>query len=362
MTDRIPAASVVICVFNRAAQVVACLNSLLRLDFPDFEIVVVDDGSTDDTPARLASFRHAHPDRTITVLRLAQNSGPSRGRNAGIGVARGRYLVFTDSDCIVEPHWLRAILKGFHAPDVAAVMGWGIDAPPRNWAERAYVVSPQIRPEQSQRRGLIGNNMAFRRDVVAHFLFDEALPYYCEETDLARRLLVDGWRIGFVRDAVVHHDHPMTVRKFLRLSLLQARGSARFWYKHGVYFGPDLWPMTAALVTSPLGLINAALLLIPLTCLLLQIGIIANHEIALKGKGFLETVQVMPLCIAYYCCRWWGVLWTYGRLLCGGEQALRDSKRNWLQHKTYSPNPDEPLSDHHSQTPSYESTSCVRGE
>jgi GT2 family glycosyltransferase len=330
MADTAPRASVVICVYNRPAQVVRCLDSLLRSDYADFEIVLVDDGSTDETPARLDEFKRAHPGRAVTVVRLPRNGGLSAARNAGIAAARGEFVLFTDSDCVAEPGWLGAMLKGFEAPDVAAVLGWVVDAPPRNWAERAYRVSPNVRPEQWRRRVLAGNNMAFRRDVLARYLFDEAMAYYCDETDLARRLLADGRRTAFVREAVVRHDHPMTVRKFLRLGFVQGQGSARYWYKHGPYLGPDLWPLTAALLTLPLGLLHPAWLLVPLLGVLLQLAVIANLEIRLKGKSAAEAAWVMPLCAAHYCCRWGGVVWTYARLLLGRERAVRNSKRAWL--------------------------------
>jgi GT2 family glycosyltransferase len=344
MTDTAPAASVVICVYNRPAQVVHCLNSLLGMGCQDFEIVVVDDGSTDETPARLDEFKGAHPGRAITLVRQARNGGLSAARNAGVRAARGEFVLFTDSDCVADPGWLGAMLEEFKSPDVAAVLGWVVDAPPRNWAERAYAVSPRVRPEQWRRRVLAGNNMAFRRDVLALYPFDEAMAYYCDETDLARRLLADGRRTAFARAAVVRHDHPMTVRKFLRLGFLQGQGSARFWFKFGPYLGPDLWPMTGAVLTMPLGLLHPALLLVPLVGLLGQAAVIAKQEVALKGKGPGEAALVLPLCAAHYCCRWWGVLTTYARLALGGERAIVDSKRAWkLRQRSPSPRGAPPL-------------------
>ena len=73
-----PIASVIICVYNRAAQAVNCLDSLRAMDFDDFEIILVDDASTDDTPERLASYKQAHPDPPITIMRNPRNLG--RGR------------------------------------------------------------------------------------------------------------------------------------------------------------------------------------------------------------------------------------------------------------------------------------------
>jgi GT2 family glycosyltransferase len=327
-----PEASIIICVYNRPTQVVECLESLLALGFQGFEIVVVDDGSTDDTPARLAEFRRAHPQKAVKIVRRAQNAGLSAARNAGIRAARGEFVFFTDSDCKVDRGWLGAMLKAFDAPEVAAVLGMVLDAPPRNLAERAYVVSPRIDPGRWRTRVLAGNNMGFRRAVAAAYLFDEAMSYYCDEIDLAHRLLADGHRIAFAPQAVVHHNHPMSLSKYLKLGYRQAQGSARFWYKYGMV-GRDLLPLAAALLTLPLGLADVRLLAVPAFFLLLQVAAVGYTEMATKGKGVLETLQVLPLCCLYFACRAWGVLTTFARIAGGGESAIRLSKRHWQERQ-----------------------------
>jgi GT2 family glycosyltransferase len=332
MTRDGPRASIIICVYNRPDQVVECLESLLALDYQDFEIVAVDDGSTDETPGRLRQFQKDHPEKAVTIVRRERNAGLSAARNAGIQAARGEYVFFTDSDCRVDRSWLGAMLQAFDAPDVAAVMGLVRDQTPRNLSERAYVVSPRIEPDRWRQRVLAGNNMGFRRAVAAAYLFDEAMSYYCDEIDLAHRLLADGHRIAFAPQAVVHHNHPMTLGKYLKLGYRQAQGSARFWYKYGIV-GRDLLPLAAALLTLPLGLADLRLLAVPGFFLLLQVAAIAHTEMAAKGKGVLETLRVLPLCCLYFACRAWGVLTTFARIAGGGESAIGRSKRHWRERQ-----------------------------
>src|SRR5439155_866013 len=178
-------ASIIICVYNRHVQVVECLESLLVMDFKDFEIVVVDDASTDDTADRLEDFRQFHPRIPMTIVRNECNLGVSGARNAGLKAAQGEFVFFTDSDCTVDHRWLGTLLKAFDQLDVGAVSGLVLDIVPQTLAERAYVGTCRIGSNKWQHRGLVGNNMGFRRALVIHYLFDEALTYGCDEDDIA---------------------------------------------------------------------------------------------------------------------------------------------------------------------------------
>jgi GT2 family glycosyltransferase len=327
-----PSASIIVCVYNRGRQVGACLASLLALDRHDFEIVLVDDGSTDDTPERLRQFQAEHPEAAVVIVRNPRNLGMSGARNVGIDAARGKFICFTDSDCTVEPGWLTALLAAFAAPDVAAAAGPVIDHPPRNYAESAYVGTNRIGLAPRQRRELVGCNMIFRREVAARYQFDTALTYYCDDDDMAWRLRSDGHRIAFAPAAIVHHDHPQRFRTYLRQAWRQGQGSARFWYKRGVYVGRDLVLLVAALLMLPLGLWDIRLLAVPAAFLGLQVAALVYNEAVLKGKGWFWAIRVLPLGLLYQCCKAVSVGATLLRLALGGEQAVRESRRRWRRH------------------------------
>ena len=95
--------SVVIPVYNIAPQLEQCLDSVLGQSLSDLEVICVDDGSTDESPAILA--RYAAADSRVTVITQA-NGGPGAARNTGLARARGRYLIFLDSDDWFEPRFL----------------------------------------------------------------------------------------------------------------------------------------------------------------------------------------------------------------------------------------------------------------
>ena len=338
--------SVIICVYNRAGQVISCLESLLRLDYENVEIVVVDDGSTDHTPARLESFRDDHPEADIRIVRNPRNLGVSGARNAGLAAATGEFAAFTDSDCTVDRGWLRELIAVFDSARVVAASGTVFDAPPRTWAERAYVGTCRVGLEGVQQRPLIGNNMCFRRKLATEFGFEPSLAYGCDEDELAWRLLSMGFETRFAPAAIVHHDHAMTLGGYLGMASRQGQGSARYGYKRGAYLGRDLALLAAALVALlvalPLALIGGWWLTLSAVALstvflALQLAAMAYNEVAFKGKSLLEAITVLPAVLLYNMVKMWNVIKTLLRIATGREPALVSSKRRWREELRAAP-------------------------
>jgi GT2 family glycosyltransferase len=323
-------ASVIICVYNRAEQAKECLDSVLALDFDSFEIVIVDDASTDDTPEHLDRYRQAHPASPISIVRAEHNRGVSGARNLGIESARGEIVFFTDSDCTVDPGWLREMVGELERSQATAVAGRVVTPPPTNLVERAYAGTSRIQQGRHQQRTLSGGNMGLLRAVALDYLFDEALTLYCDETDLAWRLQQDGHRIAYAPNAVVQHNHPLTLRRYLSMAYRQGVGAARYWYKRGVYVGRDVVFLLAAIATLPFAIVDVRALALTALCLALQVAALAYNELTFKGKSLAETIIVLPLCLLYSCCKTLGVVKTLIRLLLGRESTIRESKRRWL--------------------------------
>lgn len=107
--------SVVIAVKNEIKTIKKCLDSVLALDYPDFEVIVVDNNSTDYTFGALETYGDK--------IKILSNTipGPSASRNMAIKAAKGKYIAFTDGDCIVDKNWLTELMKGFEVelPDLA---------------------------------------------------------------------------------------------------------------------------------------------------------------------------------------------------------------------------------------------------
>ncbi|MES1955151.1 glycosyltransferase family 2 protein [Salinisphaera hydrothermalis] len=125
-----PAISIVVAAHNIATYIDDCLRSLLVPEARDCEIIVIDDGSTDATPARLASYR----DSRLRVVSQA-NGGLGAARNTGIAEARGRYLLFVDGDDWTSPDLVPRCLAGNQSPSRCRYLCIRLFRCNRGWAE-----------------------------------------------------------------------------------------------------------------------------------------------------------------------------------------------------------------------------------
>ena len=204
-----PAISIVVPVYNGAATIEACVRSLLLIEDPSelFEIVVVDNASSDQTSSILAGYR----DR-IRVLQ-ERIRGASAARNTGIRNARGKIIAFTDADCIVEPQWLREIVPPLRDREVGIAGGPILSTSPCNRIEKfGERIHDHRRSIEDPFPSAITMNWASRRDVLEDVgLFDESL-LRGQDADLARRIRMHGYRLVYCPRAVVHHRNESTLR------------------------------------------------------------------------------------------------------------------------------------------------------
>ena len=110
--------SIVVPVYNGAHVIELCLNSLLNQTVMHncYEIIVVDDGSTDPTAVTVIAWAEDHPQICVSLVKQA-HAGPAAARNTGAQAARAPLLLFTDADCRATSGWIEALLKGFDAPE-----------------------------------------------------------------------------------------------------------------------------------------------------------------------------------------------------------------------------------------------------
>lgn len=209
--DPSPAVSVVIPARNAAATLPACLDALRRQTGgpPAFEVVVVDDGSTDDTAA-VAEAAGAR------VERMA-HAGRAAARNRGAEVAQGALLLFTDADCVPNPDWIARLTAPFADSTVAGARGV------YRTRQRA-LVARFVQLEYEDKYRLLKPlqdidfvdtySAAYRREVfLANGGFDPTLPFD-EDQDFSFRLANRGHRLVFVPDAVVYHQHAESLRAY----------------------------------------------------------------------------------------------------------------------------------------------------
>lgn len=262
-----PMITVIICTRERPDSLRMALNALVKLDYPDYEILVVDNAPKTDTVERLVHEEYP-------AVRYVQEPRPglSHARNCGIASAKGEIIAFTDDDVAVDPLWLKGIAAGFRLEkNVACVTGLVLPArletPAQDWFEQFggfnKGFTPRIydmqeyrfdRPLYPYSAGLFGTgaNMAFRRDVLLEVIgdFDVALGAGTltgsgEDLVVYVDLIMRGYQIVYEPTALVHHYHRQeyeTLRKQI--------------YNYGVGFTAFL---TAYLLHNPLRIPGFAL-------------------------------------------------------------------------------------------------------
>jgi GT2 family glycosyltransferase len=204
--------AVVVATHDRAGLLPRLVDALARQDLTTpFEVVVVDDGSTDDTPAVLAALAGRHD--WLRVVRQPVNRGPAAARNQGWRTARAPFVAFTDDDCVPEPAWLRLLAAGLVSADV--VQGRTEGDPAQLSRHGPFGHTMTVRAGGSYETC----NIAYRRAALERtggFDEDFVLPYG-EDTDLGLRVVDQGGRMAFCPDALVHHDvEPSDFTRYLR--------------------------------------------------------------------------------------------------------------------------------------------------
>jgi len=198
-TKRAPKVSVIVPTYNRRNLVLATLEALSRQEGPEFEVVVVDDGSKDGSFAAIVQ-RATDLGLGGRVVRLERNRGPAYARNAGILAARAEVFAFTDSDCLPTPGWLRAGLAALR-PGISTVPG-PTRPPP---GSQPPFFSHFMHIERLDGTFSTCNAFYTREAVVEAGGFDPSC-IYCEDLDLGWRVLARGGVTSYARDAIVYHQ------------------------------------------------------------------------------------------------------------------------------------------------------------
>jgi len=208
--------SVVVPAYNAASTLDACLGALeaQTVDRRRYEVIVVDDGSTDATADVARSY-------DVQLIQQA-NAGPAAARNRGVQAARGELLLFTDADCAPAPDWIEQITAPFSDPDVVGAKGVYCTeqrALVARFVQLEYQrkVAPMARQERID--FIDTYSAAYRREVfLANGGFDPALRVD-EDQEFSFRLARKGYRLVFVPGAVVAHQHVTTVSAYARRKL-----------------------------------------------------------------------------------------------------------------------------------------------
>lgn len=240
---RTPRVSIVVASYNAERTLRACLDSLQRLNYPDYEIILVDDGSTDATP----QIALAHPG--VRYFRHEKNLGLSVARNTGIAAATGEIVAFTDADCRADEDWLRYLAADLVAGDFAAIGGPNLLPPEDSLVAAAVMASPggpaHVMLTDREAEHIPGCNMAFYKWALAAVGgFDPVFHQAGDDVDICWRLQHASHKIGFSPAAFVWHHRRSTVTEYLRQQRGYGEAEALLVHKHPECFnslGSNTW-------------------------------------------------------------------------------------------------------------------------
>ena len=206
-----PRVSVVICSYNGARTIGDCLEGLLHLEYPDFEVIVIDDGSTDSTAAIAVEYG--------VRLISTENRGLSHARNLGMEAATGEIVAYLDDDACPDPHWLTYLAATFLSTTHAGVGGPNIapvvDGPIADCVANAPGNPTHVLLSDREAEHIPGCNMAFRKACLqAIGGFDPQFRVAGDDVDVCWLLRQRGWTLGFSPAAMVWHHRRNSLRAY----------------------------------------------------------------------------------------------------------------------------------------------------
>lgn len=223
-----PFISIVVPVHNGATTIGQCLAAACAVDYPAFEVIAVDDGSTDDSAAIIRTFPQ------VKLVSLPQNGGASKARNAGVAAAVGEFVFFTDDDCVVARDTLQLVAKAIAAEGRDCVIG-GTYTPLAhdhcllssfqsvfvNYSETKY---PE--PDYIATHAMLIPTAIFRNSDK----FDEHFMPILEDVDYCHRLRRNGVRLVMHPEVVVGHIFHFNLWRSLR----NAFKKSRYWVAYSL--------------------------------------------------------------------------------------------------------------------------------
>jgi poly-beta-1,6 N-acetyl-D-glucosamine synthase len=225
-----PAVTIIVPAYNEGPVIVPAIRSLLQIDYPAYEILVVDDGSTDDTAERVAPLEGRHGDVTVRLVSKV-NGGKAAALNTGIALARHEYVLCMDGDSKLEPQVLRVSMPHFAKDHVAAVAG-NVKVINRDSHLARFQALEYIEGLNMARRAqgfvrvvniIPGPIGIFRRSVL-----QEVGGYdrdtYAEDADLTLKILSAGYHIVYEDRAVAWTEAPETINDLIKQRYRWTRG------------------------------------------------------------------------------------------------------------------------------------------
>ena len=227
--------SVIVPFLNAARTLPYGLDALAAQNHKDFELIFVDNGSTDESAGLIRQFQSDHPSLRLTLISESRR-GAAAARNAGVRAAQGEWVAFTDADCVPDPYWLAdlAATAAQHG-EVAAFAGSILSAVSVEVIPSflgLFTLPPIARERLYDRYTLVSGGVPTANFMVSKSAFEQAggfdpdIGFYGEDHDLCMRIYQTGGRIRSLTNAFVRHIHRNRLRGLVKQSFGFGRAHA----------------------------------------------------------------------------------------------------------------------------------------
>ncbi len=224
--------SVIIPTYNRPQQLSNCLQALIQIKYPSFEVIIVDDGSDQSLENTVFGFQSQLNIKLITQ----ENQGPAAARNTGAKFSQAEYLAFTDDDCLPNATWLASLAEVLKLSPHCLVGGKtenALAANPYATTSQAIleVVYSYYYEQGKPLRFFASNNFAVSRlDFLNLGGFNENFRT-SEDREFCDRWLTEGYDLKYVPSALLYHAHELTLATYWRQHFNYGRGAYKFYQR-----------------------------------------------------------------------------------------------------------------------------------
>lgn len=244
----LPFVSILVPVYNEGKVIKSVINSLLNIDYPDYEIIVINDGSTDDTLPEIDCLRQTADSFKRLKVFSKKNEGKACALNYGLKQAKGEFIACVDGDGLINPEALRLGIRHFADPKVGAVAG-NVKAINREKMVSTLQALEYVEGLNMPRRaqGLFGlvnivpGPIGFFRRSVLEAVGGYSKDTFAEDCDLTLKILSQGWKVRYEPDALAWTEVPETWLDLVKQRYRWTRGIIQSIRKHkDIIFNPSL--------------------------------------------------------------------------------------------------------------------------
>lgn len=235
-----PGISVIIPVRNGEGTIVQCLSSVLDQSISDYEVVVIDNGSTDSTKHMISGFSRRDP---RVKYHFESRKGRGHARVSGIESSRGRVLAWTDADCVVPKDWLERLTRPILEGKESVVQGNEDLISTGFWSYQTQLAGQRHMDDQMKDPPYIDHldtkNLAIAKEVLVRCGGFNRKLRALEDFELKVRLKRSGERIFYMRDLKVKHHHRESFRDLFRSRFEQGYWAAVIYFFHKDFFDTE---------------------------------------------------------------------------------------------------------------------------